>query len=1031
MRSPFQIGGDVTPPLQSDEFKETIIEQYAAQADGIGFDACIGAAVDEIWPAPEYRPHQREAVVEIIKELYVNDNSAVTLSAPTGAGKSLIIYAVVATIDNVFSRDSFITTPLNSLIDQINADEFIGDDVLTIKGMSNYQCKHRMDKGASVDNAICQRVDDFDCQYKKQPHTSGGCDYYGRKESAKHTAEVATNIAYLMANSMIPESVDGRLDPRELVLIDECIPRGETIVTSDGRRVKIEKFKSERPLSIDTDSMTLETDSLVDLKQTKTKQCVRVNATRGSFVASHDHQMKDTDGWDDASDVDRVARPLCRVSKRQKAESRAAILGYWFGDGWISSSTGVSGDVVDLERIDDDVELVYGETHTSKRSEETSGSVEPVNASRHSIDGRSNTYNYLRKLGEMLKNDGLASGDKTLQDCHIPHFDTESEKKAFIAGFFGAEGYVPSQSSDRSFGVIKASRYTVGDCTFFEEMQTELDALGVSSYIEQTEGNVRKDGTETTRYELVIESGRENLHQFLDEIGFEYCRRKEIEAEKIRCYLGEYLNKVKQWKSDYNTIIDACECRDWEYGAVKEEVESRGYGDKMKRYVSKRQKPKSITDFPAYDEWVKMYVVGDVVYENVREVENVGERVCYDIEVSKNHNFLVGDEYLAHNCQSIEDFALQFIGVVVSDNTVPVVYDDIPTPPSTDDAAEMVDWLSNDVQPLVAEKLDEYEMMVELTEQQSDNQEDLQQFSRKVSNLIEDVENNHWTVNTEDEDDGFKVEFEPIHIGRFLDSFLWSQGHKAVLSSATIPKHDFMKELGLPRGDVANVEVESTFDPHRRPIYTDCTVGKMTMAERDTTLPKMADKIADIADHHNEGNPHRGFVHCHSYAIMEKLYELLPANVRRRTRCQDEDNREQSLEDWLNADVDEDGLSKDEGGQVFLSVGMAEGISLDDWQTRWQVIAKAAHPYAGPEAKRTNYRVNELNDWDWYFGSAAIDMQQAIGRGMRSQSDFVINYILDQSAADILHEKEHLIEDYVLEAVDVTVSDEIAIQRFK
>jgi len=597
MRSPFQIGGDVTPPLQSDEFKETIIEQYAAQADGVGFDACIGAAVDEIWPAPEYRPHQREAVVEIIKELYVNDNSAVTLSAPTGAGKSLIIYAVVATIDNVFNRDSFITTPLNSLIDQINADEFIGDDVLTIKGMSNYQCKHRMDRGASVDNAICQRVDDFDCQYKKQPHTSGGCDYYGRKESAKHTAELTTNIAYLMANSMIPETVDGRLDPRELVLIDEC--------------------------------------------------------------------------------------------------------------------------------------------------------------------------------------------------------------------------------------------------------------------------------------------------------------------------------------------------------------------------------------------------------------------------------------------QSIEDFALQFIGVVVSDNTVPVVYDDISIPPSTDDATEMVDWLSNDVQPLVAEKLDEYEMIVELTEQQSDNQEDLQQFSRKVSNLIEDVENNHWTVNTEDEDDGFKVEFEPIHIGRFLDSFLWSQGHKAVLSSATIPKHDFMKELGLPSGDVANVEVESTFDPHRRPIYTDCTVGKMTMAERDTTLPKMADKIADIADYHNEGNPHRGFVHCHSYAIMEKLYELLPANVRRRTRCQDEDNREQSLEDWLNADVDDGGLGKNEGGQVFLSVGMAEGISLDDWQTRWQVIAKAAHPYAGPEAKRTNYRVNELNEWDWYFGSAAIDMQQAIGRGMRSESDWCFTYLLDESCVELLKDKQHLIEDYVLEAVDVTVADEL------
>lgn len=587
----FQLGSDYTPPLTADEFKEEIITQYAADADGVGFDACIGAAVDAIWPAPEYYPHQRDAVIQIIKELYVNDADGVKLSAPTGAGKSLIIYGVVAVLDDVAGRDSFITTPQNSLLDQIQTDEFIGNDVLTLKGQSNYSCVHRMDRGASVDNAICQRQDDFQCEHKSTSHNNGGCPYYGRKHVAQQTAEFATNISYLMANSMIPETIESRFDPRELLFIDEC--------------------------------------------------------------------------------------------------------------------------------------------------------------------------------------------------------------------------------------------------------------------------------------------------------------------------------------------------------------------------------------------------------------------------------------------QSIEDFALQFISVVVSDNNVPVVYDQISDPPS-DDIDELCGWLRNEVQPTVQTQIDTYDVKQHLNENEVDALEKLQQFNRKVRNLLDDVADNHWTVNTE-YDDGWRVEFEPIHVGRFLDSFLWSQANKFVLSSATIPKASFESEIGVDEMDVATVEVPSTFDVHRRPII-DSTVGSMKYADRDETLPKVAQRIADIADHHEHK---RGFVHCHSYDIAEKIYNAMPYEARERARVQRKADRQQSLDDWLDADVDECGPSTNVGGQIFLSVSMVEGISLDDWRARWQVVAKAAFPFAGDDAKRVNYRLNELNDWNWYFGKAAIDLQQAIGRGMRGTDDYCYTYIVDESAMDILENKQHLCEQYVLDAVGVDTADEL------
>jgi Rad3-related DNA helicase len=618
--------GSYQPPLTADQFKETVVAEFADEADGTGIDACIGAAVDTVWPAPGYREHQRGAVVEILHNLYVEDDDVVTLSAPTGAGKSLILHGVMATLHEVFNRRSFFTTPLNALIDQVDDDEFIGDEVLTLKGKNNYNCVHPQDKGASVDNAICQRADDFDCQYKDTPHTSGGCPYYGRKHVAQNHPEVTTNLSYLMANSMIPDTIDSKLDPRELVVIDEC--------------------------------------------------------------------------------------------------------------------------------------------------------------------------------------------------------------------------------------------------------------------------------------------------------------------------------------------------------------------------------------------------------------------------------------------QSIEDFALQFIGVNVSDTSVPVVWDQIDLPPQTEDVEQLADWLRDEVLPPVTEELARLDRLPQLTEEQVDTQETLTQFERKVRNLIRDVEHNHWVANREVDGDDWSVEFKPIFIGRFLEEFLWSQGEKVVLSSATIPKGGFLEEIGLDDRSVGRVEVESTFPTERRPVYTDAPVGKMTMRQRDQTIPKMADRIADLAAHYwAEGHPSaqsrrdssgdggasprrfRGFIHCHSYDIMERIYERLPRDVRARTRCQDPDNREDSLEAWLDAAVDETGLrggytqynddGRDQGGQVFLSVAMDEGISLDDWRARWQVIAKAAYPYMGPEAKRANYRIDELDDWTWYAGKAAINLQQAVGRGMRSQDDWCHTHVLDKSATTLIDRNEYLLEDWFTDAVGEQATDDI------
>lgn len=588
------------PSLDSETFRSKMRTEF----DGDDVREGIEQAVDEAWTvgmtesgvavrregefadlSPSYRENQREAVVEILAQLYVADKDVVTLSAPTGAGKSLILHGVVSVLRDVFGRDGFFTTPLNALIDQVNGDEFMKPDVVTLKGKNNYECVHRQDRGTPVDKAVCQRVDDFDCEHKEKDPENGGCPYYGRKEKAKEHPEVVTNMSYMMANSMIPE-----------------------------------------------------------------------------------------------------------------------------------------------------------------------------------------------------------------------------------------EYAIPSKEA---------------------------------------------------------------------------------------------------------TIVD--------------------------------------------------------------------------------------------ECQKIEDFALQFVNVIVCKRNVPLIWDQIGRPPRSENVEDLAEWLERDVLVKVSTKLQEFEGRSELSEEMADKKEKLQQFKRKVENFLMDVSDHHWVAETEFDDDEWRVEFEPIRVGRFLDQFLWSQGEKVILSSATIPRGGFIEEIGLDERQIGEVEVESTFPPERRPIHTDLNVGKMTYHEKKKNLPTMARTIAELARHH-EGQ--RGFIHCHSYDIAQDIYDRLPHDVKARTRVQNQEDREEALDAWLRAEVDEQDVQNQEiGGQVFLSVAMDEGISLDHDRARWQVVAKAAYPFMGD--KRVSYRMDEMNDWTWYSGKAAIALQQAVGRGMRAKDDWCHTYILDKSAVDLIDRNEYLFEDWFLEAVDI------------
>jgi len=350
--------------------------------------------------------------------------------------------------------------------------------------------------------------------------------------------------------------------------------------------------------------------------------------------------------------------------------------------------------------------------------------------------------------------------------------------------------------------------------------------------------------------------------------------------------------------------------------------------------------------------------------------------------------------------QNVENFALQFIGFTVSENRIPIDFERLPPMPEENNSMEtMIRWIRQ-LQDMVISKHNRLAAEKDQTKKENKDQEKLQRFFHRLSNFLEDYEDgNHWTKTHKDTG---SVEFEPVFIEKFIDKFLWSQADKILLSSATIPKGTFEEEIGLSEMDIARISVPSTFPIENRPVITTEMVGKMTKNEREDTIPDMIEKIEDIATHHRG---QKGFIHCNSYEIAKILYKNLDPKIRRRAEIQDQEKREESLEEWMESDT-----------QMFFSVAMAEGISLDDGYARWQVVAKAAYPFMGD--KRVDYRLNELGEKKWYANRAVIDVQQAVGRGMRSKEDWCVTYLLDGSFDYLIRRNVDLFEDWFLESID-------------
>lgn len=225
-----------------------------------------------------------------------------------------------------------------------------------------------------------------------------------------------------------------------------------------------------------------------------------------------------------------------------------------------------------------------------------------------------------------------------------------------------------------------------------------------------------------------------------------------------------------------------------------------------------------------------------------------------------------------------------------------------------------------------------------------------------------------------------KATFRPIRVDGFGAEHLWPHGKKWLLMSATIVSPDTLAEsLGWEK-DYGVVTVPHTFPVENRRVNV-VPVASMTNAKKETEWPKMANALANLAEMHPDD---RILVHTVSYALTNFLAEFLRSGLstRRIFTYSKATDRDRILAQF----------KKTKGG-ILLAPSMDRGVDLPEDDCRVVVVAKV--PFASLGNKQVKARLYSKGGQSWYTVDAIRSLVQMAGRGVRSDTDTCVTYVLD------------------------------------
>lgn len=227
------------------------------------------------------------------------------------------------------------------------------------------------------------------------------------------------------------------------------------------------------------------------------------------------------------------------------------------------------------------------------------------------------------------------------------------------------------------------------------------------------------------------------------------------------------------------------------------------------------------------------------------------------------------------------------------------------------------------------------------------------------------------------------VVFKPVLIGQFCEELLWKHFDFVLLMSGTLPPpHHLAKNLGINIGNVGYVDIPSSFDPSRCPIYI-CPIAENSYSKKEESYPVILEAILRAID----ARPGiRILIHSVSYQQSEKFHKDISEHCDGRPVIRHDKgikSKHQAIAQY-----------KMRPDSILISPTMNRGVDFKDDLLRFQIITKmafgnladkqiAARLYGTPDGQQ-NYTINVVGE-----------TEQMWGRCMRHEQDWGETLILD------------------------------------
>lgn len=314
--------------------------------------------------------------------------------------------------------------------------------------------------------------------------------------------------------------------------------------------------------------------------------------------------------------------------------------------------------------------------------------------------------------------------------------------------------------------------------------------------------------------------------------------------------------------------------------------------------------------------------------------------------------------------------------------------------PSKETSSSVMNWLIN-LMGLITKKVENLKtnMSSSVIKSSSDYAvySKMLSLENKMKTLIDTYYDCEYLIDKVDR----SIKFVPLKVDKLAKTIFEYADHVVIMSATIIDHKNYAKNLGITNYDY--IESESDFDENKAPIYI-LAKQKLNFKNLNEMLPKLARQVDGILEEHSND---KGIIHTHTHTIATYIAENVHND---RLLCRTtEYNNEKILEAHERSDAP----------TVLVSPSMTYGVDLKGDLAKFQIVLKA------PWMPSKNIRVEKMMkiDNDWYTNRMLCTLVQACGRGVRSETDECITYILDGTIYDVIKRNQHKLPKYFIKRI--------------